>query len=157
MWGNVATGENIPQTDESNTQITYSASDVLDLSGYHASNIKLSTNNSDVNGPRFTRPATVAGVAGNDAYNCWNPIAISILTDAGDGVQAADDSSISSRMPRVQEPIHARRLYALRRATQRRRHTSRQTDRHRSLRISIQPQILKHGYHICCYIRKRTC
>ena len=95
MWGNVATGENIPQTDESNTQITYSASDVLDLSGYHASNIKLSTDNSDVNGPRFTRPATVAGVAGNDAYNCWNPIAISILTDAGDGVQAADDSSIS--------------------------------------------------------------
>lgn len=95
MWGNVATGENIPQTDESNTQITYSASDVLDLSGYHASNIKLSTDNSDVNGPRFTRPATVAGIAGNDAYNCWNPIAISILTDAGDGVQAADDSSIS--------------------------------------------------------------
>ena len=95
MWGNVATGENIPQTDESNTQITYSASDVLDLSGYHASNIKLSTNNSDVNGPRFTRPATVAGIAGNDAYNCWNPIAISILTDAGDGVQAADNSSIS--------------------------------------------------------------
>lgn len=95
MWGNVATGENIPQTDESNTQITYSASDVLDLSGYHASNIKLSTNNSDVNGPRFTKPATVAGIAGNDAYNCWNPIAISILTDAGDGVQAADNSSIS--------------------------------------------------------------
>ena len=95
MWGNVATGENIPQTDESYTQITYSASDVLDLSGYHASNIKLSTNNSDVNGPRFTRPATVAGIAGNDAYNCWNPIAISILTDAGDGVQTADNSSIS--------------------------------------------------------------
>ena len=95
MWGNVATGENIPQTDESYTQITYSASDVLDLSGYHASNIKLSTNNSDVNGPRFTRPATVAGVAGNDAYNCWNPIAISILTDAGNGTQIADDSNVS--------------------------------------------------------------
>ncbi len=95
MWGNVATGENIPQTDESNTQITYSASDVLDLSDYNDTNIKLSTDNSDVNGPRFTKPATVAGIAGNDAYNCWNPIAISILTDAGDGVQAADDSSIS--------------------------------------------------------------
>ena len=95
MWGNVATGENIPQTDESNTQITHSASDVLDLSDdYNDTNIKLSTDNSDVNGPRFTRPATVAGIAGNDAYNCWNPIAISILTDAGDGVQAADNSSI---------------------------------------------------------------
>ena len=95
MWGNVATGENIPQTDESNTQITHSASDVLDLSDYNDTNIKLSTDNSDVNGPRFTKPATVAGIAGNDAYNCWNPIAISILTDTGDGVQAADDSSIS--------------------------------------------------------------
>ena len=95
MWGNVATGENIPQTDESYTQITYSASDVLDLSGYHASNIKLSTNNSDVNGPRFTRPATVAGTAGNNAYNCWNPAAISILTDAGNGTQIADDSNVS--------------------------------------------------------------
>ena len=94
MWGNVATGVNIPQTDESNTNITYSASDATDLSVKDASNIRLSAVNTDVNGPRFARPSTVAGTAGNDAYNCWNPIAISILTDAGDGVQAADNSSI---------------------------------------------------------------
>ena len=95
MWGNVATGANDPETDETNTNITYSASDATDLSVKDTTNIRLSAVNTDVNGPRFARPSTVAGVAGNDAYNCWNPIAISILTDAGDGVQAADDSSIS--------------------------------------------------------------
>ena len=94
MWGNVATDANIP-TDETNTNITYSASDATDLSGYGSFNIRLSATNSDVNGPRFARPSTVAGVAGNDAYNCWNPAAISILTDAGNGTQAADDSNVS--------------------------------------------------------------
>lgn len=94
MWGNVATDANIP-TDEMNTNITYSASDATDLSRYGSFNIRLSATNSDVNGPRFARPSTVAGVAGNDAYNCWNPAAISILTDAGNGTQAADDSNVS--------------------------------------------------------------
>lgn len=94
MWGNVATDANIP-TDEKNTNITYSASDATDLSVKDASNIRLSAVNTDVNGPRFARPSTVAGVAGNDAYNCWNPIAISILTDAGNGTQTADDSNVS--------------------------------------------------------------
>lgn len=95
MWGNVATGVNIPQTDESNTNITYSASDATDLSVKDTTNIRLSAVNTDVNGPRFARPSTVAGIAGNDAYNCWNPIAISILTDAGNGTQIADDSNVS--------------------------------------------------------------
>lgn len=95
MWGNVATGDNIPQTDESNTNITYSASDATDLSVYDASNIRLSAVNTDVNGPRFARPSTVAGTAGNNAYNCWNPAAISILTDTGNGTQTADNSNVS--------------------------------------------------------------
>lgn len=94
MWGNVATDANIP-TDETNTNITYSASDATDLSRYGSFNIRLSATNSDVNGPRFARPSTVAGTAGNNAYNCWNPAAISILTDTGNGTQAADDSNVS--------------------------------------------------------------
>ena len=94
MWGNVATDANIP-TDEKNTNITYSASDATDLSVKDASNIRLSAVNTDVNGPRFARPSTVAGTAGNNAYNCWNPAAISILTDAGNGTQTADDSNVS--------------------------------------------------------------
>lgn len=88
MWGNVATDGNISQTDESNTTITHSASDVTDLSG--TGNIKLSSVNTDVNGPRFTHPSTVAGVAGNDANNLWNPSSISVLTDAGDGKETDD-------------------------------------------------------------------
>ena len=95
MWGNVATGANDPETDETNTNITYSASDATDLSVKDATNIRLSAVNTDVNGPRFARPSTVAGTAGNNAYNCWNPAAISILTDAGNGTQAADDSNVS--------------------------------------------------------------
>ena len=94
MWGNVATDANIP-TDETNTNITYSASDATDLSVKDATNIRLSATNSDVNGPRFARPSTVAGTAGNNAYNCWNPAAISILTDAGNGTQTAADSNVS--------------------------------------------------------------
>ena len=85
MWGNEITGENIPQTDETNTLITHSASDAVDLSKYSDTNILLSTDNTSVTGPRFTKPSSTAGVAGNDANNQWNPAAISVLTDAGDG------------------------------------------------------------------------
>lgn len=85
MWGNEITGENIPQTDETNTLITHSASDAVDLSKYSDTNILLSTDNTSVTGPRFTKPSSAAGVAGNDANNQWNPAAISVLTDAGDG------------------------------------------------------------------------
>lgn len=85
MWGNEITGENIPQTDETNTSIAHSASDAVDLSKYSDTNILLSTDNTSVTGPRFTKPSLTAGVAGNDANNQWNPAAISVLTDAGDG------------------------------------------------------------------------
>ena len=85
MWGNEITGENIPQTDETNTSITHSASDAVDLSKYSDTNILLSTDNTSVTGPRFTKSSSTAGVAGNDANNQWNPAAISVLTDAGDG------------------------------------------------------------------------
>lgn len=85
MWGNEITGENIPQTDETNTSITHSASDAVDLSKYSDTNILLSTDNTSVTGPRFTKPSLTAGVVGNDANNQWNPAAISVLTDAGDG------------------------------------------------------------------------
>lgn len=85
MWGNEITGENISQTDETNTSITHSASDAVDLSKYSDTNILLSTDNTSVTGPRFTKPSSTAGVAGNDANNQWNPAAISVLTDAGDG------------------------------------------------------------------------
>ncbi len=92
MWGNEITGTNIPQTDETKTTITHSASDAVDLSKYSTTNIKLSTENMAADGPRFAKPSTVPGVAGYSANNLWNPIAISVLTDAGDGVKALDNT-----------------------------------------------------------------
>lgn len=91
MWGNVAAADG--NLVAGNNTITHSASDdATVLPG--TDNIKLSSVNTDVNGPRFTHPSTVAGVAGNDANNLWNPSSISVLTDAGDG-KKADDGSVS--------------------------------------------------------------
>ena len=45
-----------------------------------------------LNGPR-SRPSTVAGTAGNNAYNCWNR-AINIDPNAGNGTQTAKDSKV---------------------------------------------------------------
>ena len=84
MWGNE--GTNDPATDEDATDITHSASDIGDLTKYSTTNIKLSTENMAADGPRFAKPSTKAGVAGYSANSLWNPAAISVLTDAGNGV-----------------------------------------------------------------------
>lgn len=73
------------------SNVSYCASDV-DYVGKFAStnqnhNILLSTDNMGDKGPRFTNPSIVAGVAGNSASSRWNPAAISVLTDAGDGTE----------------------------------------------------------------------
>lgn len=94
MWGNESETDDL-NTDEENLSISYSASDRHDLTAKGTNNILLSTDNMAVTGPRFAKPSTVAGVAGNDAYNLWNPASISVLTDAGDGTKSADDKSIT--------------------------------------------------------------
>lgn len=82
------------------SNVSYCASDVDYVnkfaSGNANHNILLSTDNMNDNGPRFTNPSTVAGVAGNSASSLWNPAAISVLTDAGDGTEHNDDPSNSS-------------------------------------------------------------
>ena len=93
MWGNE--GTNDPATDEDATDITHSASDIGDLTKYSTTNIKLSTENMAADGPRFAKPSTAAGVAGYSANSLWNPAAISVLTDAGNGVKAFLDNNIS--------------------------------------------------------------
>lgn len=91
LWGNQG------DTYQSHTNlskiydVSYCASDV-DYVGKFAStntenNILLSTDNMGDNGPRFTNPTTEAGVAGNSASSLWNPVAISVVTDAGDGTE----------------------------------------------------------------------
>lgn len=91
IWGNDGdTYQDI--TDLSNIyDVSHCASDVdyVDkfTSGNSNNNILLSTDNMGDNGPRFTNPSTEAGVAGNSASSLWNPVAISVVTDAGDGTE----------------------------------------------------------------------
>lgn len=80
------------------SNVSYCASDVDYVNKFASgnANILLSTDNMNDNGPRFTNPSTVAGVAGNSASSLWNPAAISVLTDAGDGTEHNGDQSNSS-------------------------------------------------------------
>ena len=97
IWGNKSESYN-EETDAAHMTISHSASDynygTAFGTGNTDSNVLLSADNSGANGPRFTNPATVAGVSGNDATNLWNPAAISVATDAGAGKLSADGKSV---------------------------------------------------------------
>lgn len=100
LWGNLGDTYQNPTNLSTIYDVSYCASDV-DYVGKFAStnrnhNILLSTDNMGDNGPRFTNPSTVAGADGNSASNLWNPAAISVLTDAGDGTEHNGDQSNSS-------------------------------------------------------------
>lgn len=91
LWGNQGDTYQSPTNLSTIYDVSYCASDV-DYVGKFAStntenNILLSTDNMGDNGPRFTNPTTEAGVAGNSASSLWNPAAISVVTDAGDGTE----------------------------------------------------------------------
>ena len=59
-------------------------------------NIALNTVNLAIDGPRFRSPSTVAGASGNSTSSLWNPAAISVLTDTGDGQLAYANSDMNS-------------------------------------------------------------
>ena len=103
IWGNEGdTYEGI--TDIANIfNVSHSASDV-DYAGKFAAdntdgNILLDKDNMGENGPRLTSPSTEAGVAGNSATNLWNPVAISVTTDAGDGVSHTGQTCDQDHQP----------------------------------------------------------
>lgn len=89
IWGNV--GETYQDlTDLSNIyDVSHCASDVDYIgkfaTGNSNNNILLSIDNMGDKGPRFANPTTEAGEAGNSSSSLWNPVAISVVTDAGDG------------------------------------------------------------------------
>lgn len=88
IWGNESESYN-ENTDVAEMNISHSASDYdYDnlFSAESGTNILLDAKNTASNGPRFTRPSTTAGIAGNDATCHWNPSGISVTTDKGDGV-----------------------------------------------------------------------
>ena len=79
MWGGEGNG-----VISSGLTINNSASDAK-LTGNN--NVKLNASNMAIDGPRFAQPSATAGMAGNNVASKWNPASISLLTDAGDGVQ----------------------------------------------------------------------
>lgn len=96
IWGNESERYD-DNTDAAEMQISHSASD-HDYKGLFGDNntdynILLDKKNTASNGPRFTRPSTTTGIAGNDATNLWNPSGISVATDKGDGVIPEDNSN----------------------------------------------------------------
>lgn len=92
VWGNECEGSPVLLTA---TGIENSAFDVK--SGVEQTNgfVRLDSENNAVNGPRFDDPSTVAGTEGNKASAKWEPVAISVLVDAGDGQLAASESDMT--------------------------------------------------------------
>lgn len=90
IWGNDGDSYDDATSVAEIYSVSHCASDVDYVNKFASGknhNILLSTDNMGDNGPRFTNPSTVAGVAGNSASSLWNPAAISVLTDAGDGTE----------------------------------------------------------------------
>lgn len=88
IWGNEGETYQTTTNIANVYDVSHSASDVNYAEKFGiGTNILLSKENMADNGPRFTNPSTVAGVDGNSASSLWNPVAISVLTDAGDGTE----------------------------------------------------------------------
>lgn len=86
VWGNECEGSPVYLVA---TGISYSACDVEFGNLSSNSFVRLDSENNAVNGPRFDDPSTVAGTEGNKASAKWEPVAISVLVDAGNGQLAA--------------------------------------------------------------------
>lgn len=90
IWGNEGASYDDATSVAEIYNVSHCASDVDYIGKFtsgNSNNILLSTDNMNDEGPRFTNPSTTAGVAGNSASSLWNPVAISVVTDAGDGTE----------------------------------------------------------------------
>lgn len=94
IWGNESTDNSVLLRRE---HMRNCAWDELPASTAKDGNIKLSKENIASDGPRFTAPTTTKGYEGYTQDAKWNPQAISVLTDAGDGKKDADDTKESGK------------------------------------------------------------
>ena len=92
IWGNESTVTEGDKVLLKREHMRNCAWDELPVSTATDSNIKLSKENIASDGPRFTAPTTTKGYEGYTQDAKWNPQAISVLTDAGDGKKKADDT-----------------------------------------------------------------
>ena len=94
IWGNESTDNSVLLKRE---HMRNCAWDELPASTAKDGNIKLNKENIASDGPRFTAPTTTKGYEGYTQDAKWNPQAISVLTDAGDGKKDADDTKESGK------------------------------------------------------------
>lgn len=91
IWGNEGASYDDATSVAEIYNVSHCASDVDYIgkfaTGNSNNNILLSTDNMGDKGPRFANPTTEAGEAGNSSSSLWNPVAISVVTDAGDGTE----------------------------------------------------------------------
>ena len=90
IWGNESTRKSVLLKRE---HMRNCAWDELPTSTAKDGNIKLNKENIASDGPRFTAPTTTKGYEGYTQDAKWNPQAISVLTDAGDGSKDKDDKN----------------------------------------------------------------
>lgn len=90
IWGNESTDNSVLLKRE---HMRNCAWDELPASTAKDGNVKLNKENIASDGPRFTAPTTTKGYEGYTQDAKWNPQAISVLTDAGDGKKDADDTN----------------------------------------------------------------
>lgn len=90
IWGNESIGNSVLLKRE---HMRNCAWDELPTSTAKDGNVKLNKENIASDGPRFTAPTTTKGYEGYTQDAKWNPQAISVLTDAGDGSKDANDAN----------------------------------------------------------------
>ena len=93
IWGNESTGNSVLLKREHMNNCAWDELPESTASPAKDGNIKLSKENIASDGPRFTEPTTTKGYEGYKPDAKWNPQAISVLTDAGDGKKDANDAN----------------------------------------------------------------
>lgn len=93
IWGNESTDNSVLLRREHMRNCAWDELPESTASPATDGNIKLNKENIASDGPRFTAPTTTKGYEGYTQDAKWNPQAISVLTDAGDGKKDADDTN----------------------------------------------------------------
>lgn len=93
IWGNESTGNRVLLKREHMRNCAWDELQEPTTSTAKDGNIKLNKENIASDGPRFTEPTTIKGCEGYKLDAKWNPQAISVLTDAGDGSKDKEDKN----------------------------------------------------------------
>ena len=93
IWGNESTGNSVLLKREHMRNCAWDELPESTTSTANDGNVKLNKENIASDGPRFTAPTTTKGYEGYTQDAKWNPQAISVLTDAGDGSKDANDAN----------------------------------------------------------------